>query len=571
MKVNMKRYNLKHIILLFSSAALLSGCNFMNCDESDEYTLDEMKTKFVEVKNLVNNVYGYLPHDFCNTAGAMLDAASDDALHIYESSSIQRFVNGTWSPNYTIDDVFWKYYQAIHDANFFLEEADGLTFDKWKYSDGYADDLREYKNYPYEVRFLRAFYYFEMVKRYRNIPLVTRVLTKEEAAQVEPSSAEKILEFIISECSKLVDDNLLPINYSGFKNKETGRATKGMAMALKSRATLYLASSLYSTYDQDKWINAAQAAYDLISQASTLGYAIDNSYANLYGETNNTSKEVIMARPIGLSTSFESNNFPMGVEGGKTSTCPTENLVSAYEMTDGSKFDWNNPAMAAAPYSNRDPRLKMTIVHNGMEWPAKVPVQIWEGGKNGLPLENATTTGYYLRKYVNKDITFAAGQTTSSKHHNWILFRYAEILMNYAEAMVMAYHSPSFTNGEFPLSAADAIKPLRNRSDVQMPPIPSDLSETEFIERLKNERRVEFAFEGQRFWDVRRWKELDKTKDVYCVKIKKEGDNEPTYTKELLYTRVVEDKMYFYPIANGELFTNHHLQQNDGWDTSTAQ
>lgn len=563
----MKYFNLKYIVLIFSSALLLSACDFMDCDESDEYTLEEMKEKFVEVTNLINNIYGYLPHDFCNTSGAMLDAASDDALHIYESSGIQRFTDGTWSPNYTVDDVFGKYYQAIHDANFFLREADGLTFDEWKHSDGYADNLKEYQNYPYEARFLRAFYYFELVKRYRNIPLVTTVLTKEEASLAEPSSAEKILEFIISECDELVKDNLLPVNYSGFKNKETGRATKGMAMALKSRATLYLASPLYSSYDQNKWINAAQAAYDLISQASTLGYGIDNSYAKLYGETNNTSKEVIMARPIGASTSFESNNFPMGVEGGKTSTCPTENLVSAYEMEDGSKFDWNNPTMAANPYSHRDPRLKLTVVYNNMEWPAQTPVQIWEGGNNGLPLANATTTGYYLRKYVNKDITFAAGQTTSPKHHNWILFRYAEILMNYAEAMVMAYHSPDFTNGKFPLSAADAIKPLRNRSDVQMPAIPSGLTETEFLERLKNERRVEFAFEGHRFWDIRRWKELGHTKEIYCVKIKKTGDNEPTYKKELLYTRVVEDKMYFYPISNNELFNNRSLKQNDGWDS----
>lgn len=561
----MKYFKLKYVALLFSSAVLLSGCNFMDCDESDEYTLEQMKSKFVEVKNLATNVYGYLPHDFCNTSGAMLDAATDDALHINESSGIQRFVNGTWSPNYTVDDVFERYYQAIHDANFFLEEASGLTFDLWKNSDGYENNMKEYNNYPYEIRFLRAFYYFELVKRYRNIPLITKTLTPEEANQVEPVSAETILGYVISECTQLIDEDLLPINYSGFANKESGRATKGMAMALKSRATLYLASPLYSVDSQEKWMNAAQAAYDLIKQASALGYALD-SYANLYNSQNNLSREVIMARPIGESTSFESNNFPMGVEGGKTSTCPTENLVSAYEMTDGSRFDWSNPVMAATPYANRDPRLRMTVVYDGMVWPAKDAVQIWEGGTNGLPLGNATTTGYYLKKYVNKDITFAAGQTTSAKHHNWILFRYAEILMNYAEAMVNAYHSPGFTNDKFPLSAADAINQIRSRNDVKMPSISSSLSENEFLERLKNERRVEFAFEGQRFWDIRRWKDLDETKDIYCVKITKEGNNNtPIYTKKLLKTRPVEEKMYFYPISNSQLFRNHHLQQNTGW------
>src|SRR5574344_2011755 len=132
----MKYFKLKHLALLCAFTTCLSGCDFMDCDESDTYSLDQIKTNFSRVKQFVTDVYGYLPQDFCNTSGAMLDAATDDAVHVYETSAIQRFTNGTWSANYTVDDTFDWYYQAIHDANFFLEECQGLTFDEWQYSDG---------------------------------------------------------------------------------------------------------------------------------------------------------------------------------------------------------------------------------------------------------------------------------------------------------------------------------------------------------------------------------------------------------------------------------------------------
>ena len=416
----MKYFKIKHIALLLAVtfAPLYTACDFMDCSETDYYSKQQILDNMDRVKQLATQVYSYLPHDFCNTSGAMQDAATDDAIHVYESSAIQRFVNGTWSANYTVNDVFGTYYNAIHDANFYLENCVGLTFDEWKYSDGFADDYKSYLNYEHEVRFLRAFYYFELVKRYQNIPLITKTLTQEEANEAEPSDAVTILNFIISECTDLANDKL-PVNYNNMPGGEGNlqRATKGMALALKSRASLYLASPLYSADDTQKWKNAAQAAYDLISQAGTLGYSLDPKYSNLYGATNNQSKEVIMCRPTGASTSFESANFPMGVTKGSTTTCPTENLVSAYEMIDGTAFDWSNAEMAKDPYANRDPRLGMTVVYNGMAWPKTTPVEVFEGGKNGQPIKNATTTGYYLRKYVNNSVTFEPGETTTSQQH----------------------------------------------------------------------------------------------------------------------------------------------------------
>lgn len=565
----MKYLKIKHIALLLAvaSAPLYTACDFMDCSETDYYSKQQILDNMDRVKQLATQVYSYLPHDFCNTSGgAMQDAATDDAIHVYDASTIQRFVNGTWSANYTVNDVFSNYYNAIRDANFYLENCIGLTFDEWKYSDGFADDYKSYLNYEHEVRFLRAFYYFELVKRYQNIPLITKTLTQEEANEATPSDAATILNFIISECTDLAKNDKLPINYNSMPGGDGNmqRATKGMALALKSRAALYLASPLYSADDTQKWKDAAQAAYDLISEASTLGYGLDAKYSNLYGATNNQSKEVIMCRPIGKSTAFEASNFPMGVTKGSTSTCPTENLVSAYEMKDGSTFDWNNQEMAKDPYANRDPRLAMTVAYNGMAWPHSAAVEIFEGGKNGLPIKNATTTGYYLKKYVNNSVTFEPGQTTTDQAHNWILFRYAEILLNYAEAMVNAYGDPDAV-GPYSLSARDAVNQVRNRGDVKMPAYPTNMSKEDFLKRLKNERRVEFAFEGQRFWDLRRWKDLNEMKNIYKVRVVKTGEGTFEYTKDLLTTYTILDKMYFYPIANTELYKNHNLNQNTGW------
>lgn len=557
----MKLIKFKYTALLLSVFAL-GGCDFMDCDESTDYQKQDIFESFDRSKRMVTNIYSYLPEDFCNTSDAMLDAATDDAIHVYKSSAIQYFVNGTWSANRLVDDVWSRYYTAIRSANLYLKEAEGQEFEDWENAKNYEDMMKTFKNFPYEVRFLRALYYFELIKRYHNVPLVTTVLTQEEVNKVMPESCEKIAQFIMQECAEIAP--ILPINYkSGFADKETGRITRGAALALKARVALYMASPLFSADNAEKWKKAAKAAYEIIGSASQLGYTLDK-FANLFGAANNTSAEMILVRSTGESGDFEKANFPMGVEGGKTSTCPTQNLVDAFEMKSGKEFDWNNPAMKADPYANRDPRLAMTVVYNNIAWPAAKKVEIWEGGANGLPLSNATTTGYYLRKYVNKDISFASGSTVTKKHHNWILFRYAEVLLNYAEAMANAYGPDVAGDETCPITAREAVNQVRKRSDVQMPEFPEGMSKEDFIKRLKNERRVELAFEGHRFWDIRRWKDLGKTADIYGVKIEKAG-SDFNYAKFLYETRTITDNLYFYPISNTEKYKNPNLGQNPGW------
>lgn len=559
---------MKHIkitTLLVVTVSMFASCDFLNTSESTYYDRSELLYDPSKVTQLCTEVYSYLSNGLEGIGGAMHDAATDDAIHINNTATIQRFVNGSWSPNYVVDDVFAHYYKAIHDANFYLENCLSLTFEDWKYTDGFQDTYTSYLNYQYEVRCLRAFYYFELARRYGNIPLITKTLTKEEAKKAEPVSAENVLRFVIDECTDVAQH--LPVKTTtlpgGAANMQ--RVSKGVALALKSRATLYLASPLFNTSgDVAKWEAAATAAFDVISQASAFGYALDDDYKNLFGATNNQSAEVILCRPEGKTTHFESANYPIGVEKGSGYTCPTENLVSAYEMSDGSSFDWNNPVQAANPYKNRDPRLQMTVVFNGMQWPAKTPVETYHGGRNGQPLLNATTTGYYLKKYLNNKVIFEAGKNTNSFDHNWILFRYAEILLNYAEAMTEAY-GPDQVVSPFTMSAREAVNLVRSRKNVKMPDFPTGMSKADFLARLRNERRVELAFEGHRFWDLRRWKALGDMKDIYKVNIEKRADGTLTFAKEKLSTYEITDKMYFYPISNAERYKNTNLKQNPGW------
>lgn len=554
------KFNKIAILLLSADLLTTTSCDFMDCDESDNYTLQEIQGSYNRVKQFVTSIYGYLPSDFCNTHGAMLDATTDDAIHVYESSAIQRIVNGTWSANYTVDDKFAYYYNAIHDANYYLTTLSGLTFDTWENGDDYQDWMQNYDNYQYQVRFLHAYFYFELVRRYQNVPLITKPLSQTETNQIEPSSAQEVLKFIINECTEIAPK--LPIKSTSIAQAENGRATRAMAMALKSRAALYAASPLYNTNgDNAKWTEAAKASHDIIASAGELGLGLD-TYANLFKSKNYNSKEVILCRPTGTSKTFEQANYPMGVTGGNTTTCSTENLASAFEMKDGRAFDWNDPTMKANPYKDRDPRFYLTIVHNGMLWPAKKAVDISEGGANGLPLTNATTTGYYLRKYVDNSISFEAGSTTAATHHNWILFRYAEVLLNYAEAMIHVNGNCDYKDATYTMSAREALNAVRKRAGI---PEVAACSQDEFLMRVKHERRVEMAFEGQRFWDLRRWKNLDETKNIYAVRIT-HHDGVLSYEKTLLSERSVSNKLYFYPIANVELFKNKKLVQNSGWD-----
>lgn len=576
-------------LITFFMTAILWSCHYLDYSEIDQYDQNEIYAYMDRAKSILTNIYSYLPSDFNGAGlgidGAMRSSASDDAKDVWEASDIQKFNDGSWNALVTIDDNWSNYYSAIRVANEFLRDAVGRTFPSTQYNLNYKDLMKAYVLYPYEAKFLRAFYYFELIKRYGNVPLVTTVLTPEEADNVQPASYNDIVTFIVTECDSAAAK--LPEKYSTFISTETGRATKGAAMALKARTLLYAASPLHNpTNDQAKWISAANAAKAIIDQLGQLGNATYTplpAYTAAFNSIATGNKELIFERRQAAARSFEVANTAVGFQNTTTGTgtCPTQNLVDAYEVkvnsTTAVPFDWNNPAHAANPYATsgataRDPRLAMSILYNGAKWktiPGVTPttnqfVQTYYGGLNGPPTPYTTKTGYYLKKYMIESISLDPTNPGTSNHY-WVLFRYTEVLLNYAEAMNEAYGpdaaGPAPLNN---LTALAAVNYVRNRTGVAMPGFPAGMTQADFRTRLMNERRVELAFEDHRFWDIRRWKIGPSTRVIKGVDLTKDG-TVITCTPKIVETRVWDDKMYLYPIPQTELYLNKNLVQNPGW------
>ncbi len=544
------------VLLLF----VCWSCNYLDYNEADDYRRDQVFAEISWNKLALTRVYAYLPTDFASIGGAMRSSATDEAEHVDDFSDIQKMNDGTWNAVQAIDNQWSTFYAGIRAANLYLADGPNRTFDELKWNVDYKDIMSQYVIYPYEARFLRAYYYFELIKRYGDVPLITTVLTDEEANKVTRTPFDQVVQFIVSECNEIIPK--LPRSYTTVIAAETGRATRGAAMALKAKTLLYAASPLFnSSNDKNKWIAAATASKALIDSATIFNYALDASYANVVNSL--TTKELIFERRQAAANTFEAANFPIGYEGGNTGTCPTQNLVDAYEMKasglgiseTGSGYDPKNP------YTGRDPRLALSVLYNGAVWKS-IPVEIWNGGLNAPPKRYATKTGYYLKKYLIEAISLST-TAPSTRIHTWVIFRYGEVLLNYAEAMNEAYGPAVTGSGSLNLTALSAGNLLRTRAT--MPVFPATLTQEQFRIKLRNERRVELAFEDHRFWDIRRWKIGNSTVNIYGVDIDKSSTGVLTFTTKLVETRVWNEKMNLYPIPQSELYINRSLNQNPGW------
>jgi hypothetical protein len=573
----MKLDKLKIVIVAITSSFLFASCSDeMEYREHQNYQKDYIQLNFANVGGLVSNIYAQLDYDFGIYGGAMLASASDEAEYAWESSSIHDFYNGSWSPSNPKASTWNSSYTAIQDCNLFLEEYLGLTFPELALNDDYQAQMFRYNNYENEVRFLRAYFYFNLIRQYGDVPFFTKVMTTNEVNTLTRTPYEDIVEFIVDECDAIV--NKIPLDYTKLGsmaipgNQENGRVNRITVLALKARTLLYAASPLFNTENNsDLWHQAALANKNVIDSCLAHGYALAN-YTNIWGTTNWQSKEAIFVRRItetSGSNVLESRNFPIGVEGGNSGNCPTQTLVDAYQMKSTGKF-WNDPESGfdpENPYNNRDPRFNMTIVKNGdTKWPTynSLPIQTYFGGANGEPISGATPTGYYLKKMLDSSIDLRPGKTTRSRH-SWITYRLGEFYLNYAEAVFKYLGTADATSAEFPMSATDAVNVIRNRTGVNMPELASGLSNDDFWRYYTNERMVELAFEGHRFWDVRRWKEGQKFSKIDRMKITRNSDDTYNYTRQTV-NRLWHDRMYFFPIPQSELLKNDNLTQNPGYE-----
>lgn len=562
--MNTKFFRYVFVSMAVGSAFTLCSCNDFLDREEDSF-IDKTATfdSYNRTKQYLTYAYSLLPEGLNRfSGGALLGAATDDACFAIESSNIQQFNNGSWNALNNPDNVWDRYFAGIAKCCTLLENSNHVNLDISRLDPAkrveYENNLKDIRMWRAEAHFLRAYFNFELLKRYGPIPIIKSTLdiNKDYSDTPRPTMKE-VVEFIAKDCDMAADS--LELTPWRNMNDAFGRATKGAALALKSRLLLYAASPLYVDFgdideankpsDATLWKAAADAAKAVIDLNQ---YELASAYDDLF-KNDFLNKEYIFVRRYPSNSDFEKSNFPVSY-GGKGGTNPSQNLIDDYEMLDGTAFDWSDPVKAAHPFENRDERLLATVLMNGVLFKGK-RIATYPGGADAMPNPNATKTGYYLRKFLNENVNIQTGG--GSDGHVVPLFRLAEIYLNYAEAL----------NEYDPTNPDIAVYLNKIRGRVSLPDVPSGLTQEQMRTLIHHERRVELAFEEHRFWDVRRWKVASSTlgAPVKGVKITQDDAGNFTYSPVQVEQRVFQPKMYWYPIPQSEVLKLHHWEQNKGW------
>lgn len=560
------------------------------------------------VKQLFYACYLNLPTLHTRIGSSYLDAATDDALPTGTNTTLDYFRNNLVSASNLPDGGAWASgYQGIRRVNLFLSKV-GIFPPSAQVP---ADYIKQMKA---EARLLRSFYYFEMLKRWGGVPMLgDRVLTAKDDLNIPRSSIQEVADYITNEISpdapgscfndlhpaQAIVDDQDPSNQGNM----VGHVNQGVALALLSRLHLYLASDLYNESGNErkaKWQTAANWAkrlidlhvYDLYNNPSA-------QFRQFAMEPKDfPNKEMIMIKLVGSPTvGLEQSNAPTGYSYTTASglvntngyTSPSQNLVDAFLTLDGKSIYTNydseqgynkevydpehqpNPILIynpQDPYANRDPRLKRFIFLNGDMW-LKKTVETFDGGANRGAQQNLnyTRTGYYLKKFLGDNSNVV---NYTAYYHHYQIMRYAEILLNYSEAINEA---ESTNDAEIVYGLIE----LRKRAGIKAGddgryglPAAGTYSQELMRNIIRNERRIELCFEEHRFWDIRRWKIAEDVmnKPVKGIRITKNDDpQKPPYTYEYenAATSSFLPHMYWYPIPRVELWGNNALVQNPGW------
>lgn len=486
---------------------------------------------------------------------ALWSSLTDES--IYNNDDNTWFIQqGQLSPqNIGIAGTFWgRSYRSIREVNYALANIDGVEM-----SQSGKDLLIA------ELKFIRAFRYFDLIKNYGDIVFMGDKVAQLGDDFTDPSLYEKIpKQEAITYVTQQLDDAVLNLPQTNNGAWLEGRATKGAALALKSRILLYAASPLYNEEASDiqKWQEAAQAAKAVMDLNQYSLY--QSGYGDLF-LTPQSNSEIIFARYYNINarhTALEIANGPNGYDGWGGNV-PLQNLIDDYEMIDGTPFSWENKQHASAPYENRDPRFYESILYNGAPYRDREVETYLPNGKDsqGGPSNwNSSKTGYYLKKFINEDLPIRNPWEVAGTQ-NWIYFRYAEILLNYAEAQNEAVGPDA--------SVYDAINAIRGRQSVEMPVLPAGLSQDQMRERIHQERRIELAFEEHRYYDVRRWMTADEVENTpaYGIEIVKDSDGAYAYTRKVaLNGKKFLTQNYWLPIPRAEILaSNNQLEQNPGY------
>jgi hypothetical protein len=531
-----------YIIALLLATTLFSSCSkILDKDNVNAVDANDIWKDENLIRLFLNNIYANRP-GFDNANPPIIDNICDETRIGASTGNPFNILAGIWTPSSNYFD-YWAY-GDIRKANEFIAGLDKSTVLKASLK----------KQYLGEARFLRAITYFDMVKRYGGVPLITVPQDLNDNLLVKRNTVDECYQFIIKECEEAAA--LLPAKGS----IQTGRATSGAALALKSRALLFYASQLYNTgNDKTRWENAAAAAKAVMDGKT---YSLHPDVRRIMLDKSNSEVifEVQYSKPD-REHGWDAQAKPLSIAIGiGPKRCPLQELVDAFPMQTGEGISQPGSGYDPAnPYVGRDKRFYATIVYNGAEYCGRTQYSHVDDA-DGIGKSFCTTTGYYQRKGVDEtNKGYSAGKGSDQ---NWIEIRYAEILLNYAEARNEASGPDS--------SVAAVLNEIRTRAGITNK-LGSGITQDSMRNLIRNERYVELCYEMKRYWDLRRWKIADRA-DVLNgrrytgMKITRAGNG-------WKYERVVVDpknsvftpNMYFMPIPFSELIKNGNLTQNPGW------
>jgi hypothetical protein len=623
--------NIKYIILRTTAVAavfllLLTGCkeDFLNTEPLDRISSEATWADGPLSQAFVFNVYSFLGYGGYEEQS--LASITDEAMFTHAGRNINTFTEGTEDPTNTgwMSSTYqWNsMYLAIRQANVAISRLPTAGFDDTQLRDRLLG----------EAHFLRAYYYHQLARFYGGVPLIDRPYELDEDYSIARSTWAETVNFIVADldmAASLLDG----------KPENAGRATTLAAQALKSRVLLYdasdvhqtdLVSGVFSGYsDMDliasggdrtaKWRAVRDAAKVVVDGAS--GYKLDLSapVSVEEGQENYISISMGGGSAVGdASAAIElifqrtatplytvEDNWPLGglhhgINNGPNGyhnwagNTPIQQMVDDYEMMDGSTFDWDNADHASAPYDNRDPRFYASVMYDGATWKPRpsdvvgidpmdqIQTGYYDDGNGGtingvdtressIENWNGSRTHYYHRKFIDPNPSLADNQS-SAQVIPWPFIRYTEAVLNYVEA--------SIELGEEDV-ARDWLSKIRFRSG--MPAVTE--SGDALVQRYRNERRVELAYEEHRYHDARRWLIAEETLGRIVQTIDIRATLRPGQTAHTPYmydpavyeyaynvventeneTRTWDNKMFYRPITRDEISRNMLLVQNPGY------
>lgn len=540
-------YKILQLVCTLTSITLFSGCesDILNQVPKDSLTGETVWTDPQGAIQFVNAIYGQMPSGFDRNYQGwakglyLLDGVTDDGDVGMPWTHSNELQTGNFLPsNVPWGETWGDYYSLVRKANMALENLGSLK----------DEALRN--RLMGEAYFLRGFIYHELLRLYgmpstgsdaTGVPLINKSLTLTDNFQIPRAKYDEVVDFIIADLDKAA--SLLPKKGA----IEAGRATSGAANALKSRVLLYAS----------RW----QASADAASKVINTDYTLFSDYRTLFLTKNNN--EIIFAKKFqapdkvhfGVNNGFDVVNSPPSIRGGSDAgwggNVPTQNFVDSYDMIDGKSQATSPLYKPSEPWANLDPRFEATVVHNGSTFRGRV-IELFAGGADVTGRAEDTKTGYILRKFHEEQYVLY----TKSSDQDWIFIRYAEVLLNYAEAKNEA-SGPDAT-------VYSAINTIRKRAG--MPDLETGLSKDQMRAKIRNERRIELAFEEHRFFDIRRWKTAESLLNgpLYGVKMTKSG-NTITYTRYAFENRGFPSKLYVLPIPQSEVDKNPAAKQIAGW------